>query len=181
MKHLFFALLTCAASSTLHAGMTVLINAADAQKITAPMRLVKLNDTDTEKPAKPVAGAADETYLEIPQGAGKPPEAAGDASFSFTVDKKGTYYLWARVWWTDGCGNSIGVSIDDGKAFILGQDATYKQWHWVKVKGRLSQLNLDAGDHVLTLSNREDGVAIDQILLTRNTRYVPVGIEKNSP
>lgn len=180
MKRFFFALLACAAPSVLHAGMNVLINAGGAQKINAPMRLVKLNDKEAVKPAKPIADAADETYLEIPQGAGKPPEVNGDASLAFTIDTKGTYYLWARVWWMDGCGNSFGMSIDGGKEFILGQDATYKKWHWVKIKARLSQLNLDAGEHVLKISNREDGVAINQILFTRNKRYVPVGIEKNT-
>jgi len=159
------------------AGMNTLIEASSAAAVTAPMRLVDTSDKENA-PKKIIAGAAEGKYLEIPQGVGKPPEVKGDATLSFAVAKKGTYYLWARVWWLDGCGNSFGVSIDDGKEFTLGQDATYKKWHWVKVKARLSQLNLEAGEHTIKISNREDGIAVDQILFTTNKRYVPVGIEE---
>lgn len=180
MKPLFCAFFLLACGSVSQAGMNILIEAGSAREIHAPMRLVKLSDDTSEKPAKPIKGAAHDTYLEIPQGAGKPPAVNGDASLPFKIDQKGTYYLWARVWWMDGCGNSFELSIDDGKAFILGQDATYNRWHWVKIKARLSQLKLDVGEHVLKIANREDGVAVDQILLTRNKRYVPVGIEESA-
>ena len=116
-------------------------------------------------------------YLEIPEGVGKPPDVNGDATLEFSLEKAGTYVLWCRVWWLDGCGNSIGIAIDGGKDFTFGQDATYKKWHWVKSPPRLEQLTLPAGKHTLKLMNREDGIAIDQILFTTNTRYVPVGIE----
>jgi hypothetical protein len=156
--------------------MNVLLEAENASEVNAPMKLVKAGDSAAGQ--KMIEGASGDAYLTVPQGAGKPPEVQGDCTLKFKVDKSARYYLWARVWWLDGCGNSVGVSIDGAKEFTLGQDATYKKWHWVPVKARLSQLQLSAGEHSLKISNREDGVAIDQILLTRNKRYVPVGIEE---
>ena len=156
--------------------MNVLLDAAAAVNVQAPMRKVEVKAGQTEA-SKAIPGAAGGVYLEIPQGAGKPPDVQGEAAFEFVVDKPGTYYLWARVWWLDGCGNSLGMSLNGEKEFTFGQDATYKQWHWVKAPARLSQLNLQAGKQTLKVANREDGVAIDQILITRNKRYVPVGIE----
>lgn len=167
------------ASSSLvgFAGMNVLIESKDAKEVSPPMRHV-VGGGQADGSAKLIPGAAGNAYLEIAQGAGKPPDVQGGALFEFTVDTKDTYYLWARVWWLDGCGNSLGMSINGEKEFTFGQDATYKQWHWVRAPLRLSQLDLNAGKHTLRLSNREDGVAVDQILITRNKRYVPVGIEK---
>ncbi len=174
----FFALLLSAwlPATLASASMNVLIEATAAKTITPPMLLVNAAAPGADA-AKTIKGAANDTYLTIPLGAGKPPEVGGDASFEFEVDQAATYILWARVWWTDGCSNSLFMSIN-GAQFAFGQDATYRQWHWVKATGRLPQLDLKKGKHTLTISNREDGVAIDQILLTRNRRYVPVGIEK---
>lgn len=161
--------------SATFAGMNVLIEAESADDIGEPMRQVKA--AEQPEGAEVLKDAAEDAYLEIPQGAGKPPEVTGHAVFKFSVDKSDRYYLWVRAWWLDGCGNSVGVSLDGRKEFTLGQDGTYKKWHWVTVKGRLGQLELNKGEHTLKLTNREDGIAIDQILLTRNKRYVPVGRE----
>jgi hypothetical protein len=154
----------------------VCFEAEDAQDIAAPIKLV--TKAASEEDAACVKGASGGAFLEIPEGAGKPPEVAGGkAVFTFDVPKDGSYYLWARVWWNDGCGNSIAMSIDGAKPFTFGQDATYKCWHWVKSPPRLSQLKLKAGTHTLTLTNREDGLRIDQILLESNRRFVPIDIE----
>ncbi len=159
------------------ASMNVLIEAQSAIKTTPAMRVVDTSDKENLPPVV-IEGASGGAYLEIPHGAGKPPEVGGEAVYTFTIEQPGTYHFWARAWWFDGCSNSVGVSINGAPDFVLGQDATYKQWHWVRARGRLAQLDLKAGEHTLKLSNREDGIAIDQILLTRNRRYVPVGIEK---
>jgi hypothetical protein len=57
------------------------------------------------------------------------------------------------------------------------EDSTYKTWHWVHSPPRLPQLALPAGPCTLTVQNREDGVRIDQLLLTTDRRYIPVDIE----
>ena len=127
-----------------------------------------------------IDGASGGRYLQIPQGAGKPPENDGRARLQFEVRKAGTYQLWARVWWLDGCGNSIGFALNGSKSFTFGQDASYGKWHWVQAPRRLQQLELEPGIDVLEISAREDGVAVDQILLTLNRRYVPVGVEESA-
>lgn len=128
----------------------------------------------------PVQISADEsasalTCIEIQQGAGV---TKGSVQYTFQIQKKAVYYIWMRVWWLDSCGNSITVEIDSNKGklkpFTLGQDGTYKKWHWVKAKVRLA---LSEGEHTLLLTNREDGIKIDQILLSSDRRVVPVGIE----
>jgi hypothetical protein len=170
-------LLSLLAGASASAGVGVLIDASKPSSVEEPARIVRKGET--ELPAdKFVAGADADDYFEIPQGVGKPPEVAGSATYEFEVAGKGDYYLWIRAWWLDGCGNSIGVQFDDGPELVLGQDATYKKWHWVKLKGRASKIELAGGKHALKLANREDGVAIDQILVTKNKRYVPVGVEK---
>lgn len=124
-----------------------------------------------------VSGASGENYLALPQGSGNPPAVtAGKAVYDITIPADGTYTLWLRGWWDDSCGNSVSVQIADLPVFMV-EDSTYKTWHWVKSPPRLSQLQLKAGPLRLALLNREDGVRIDQILLTSDRRYVPVDIE----
>ena len=126
-----------------------------------------------------IAGASG-PYLEIPEGAGNPPKVeAGKAVFTVDVPEGGTFTLWCRVWWEGECSNSFTVQLDDQAPFLFGENATYRTWHWVKypVARITPPLRLEKGPHVLRVSNREDGVRLDQILLSPNKRFVPVGIE----
>jgi len=149
-------------------GIKICFEAESATAVEAPMVVV----------SNGVEGASG-AYLEIPEGAGNPPKVeAGKAVFTVDVPEDGAFTLWCRVWWEDECGNSFTVKIDDQPAFLFGEDATYKTWHWVRSPPRLVPLQLAAGPATLTLHNREDGVRIDQILLTTDRRRVPVGIEE---
>ena len=172
---LFFAAVSA------QAGGTVCFEAESAKALTAPMRVVNVVKPPPEAKEPPVKGASGESYIEIPEGAGKPPEAGGTATYAFEISDPGTYYLWCRVWWADGCGNSVGMKIDSAPAFTFGQDATYKSWHWFRAPLKLQQLELTKGAHTLTVSNREDGVILDQILFVKERRYVPVDIEAITP
>lgn len=137
-----------------------------------------------EKPVAAVSGAkeADKTsraasgggYLDIPQGAGGCVDVGGTATYEIVVPKNGEYTLWIRAWWLDSCGNSIAISIDGGPKRIIGNDRTYKRWHWVKCRAKLK---LEKGKRTLTLANREDGVKIDQLLFTTDPEAIPVDIE----
>ena len=129
-----------------------------------------------------IDAASAKAFLEIPEGKGNPPKLTrGAATLTFSIEKGGTYTLWARVYWNGECSNSFSMHIDDNPPFSFGQNATYKNWHWVKSPPRLAQLTLKSGTHTLTLANREDGVRIDQVMLTSNRRLVPVGIEALRP
>ncbi|HON46196.1 MAG: hypothetical protein KBI41_08615 [Kiritimatiellae bacterium] len=150
-------------------GIKICFEAESATAVEAPMVVV----------SNGVEGASG-AYLEIPEGAGNPPKVeAGKAVFTVDVPEDGAFTLWCRVWWEDECGNSFTVKIDDQPAFLFGEDATYKTWHWVKypVARTTPPIKLAKGSHTLTFHNREDGVRLDQVLLSADKRFVPVEIE----
>lgn len=168
------ALLALAALSPVRAAERVCLEAEHAESIEPPMEIVHVDaDADADQA---VSGNA---YLQIARGKGNPPEMPhGAAEIAFSVREAGEYRLWCRVWWTDGCGNSFTVRINDGKPFSFGLNSVFRRWHWVSAPPRLPQLKLEPGTHRLRIENREDGVRIDQILLTNDRRFVPVGIER---
>jgi hypothetical protein len=155
----------------------VCFEAESATKIEPPMELVRegaRSDADSVKALKEASGHC---YLEIAEGKGNPPKVTtGSAAFAFEIAEPGDYILWCRVWWGDECGNSFTMKIDAAVPFSFGQDATYKSWHWVK-SASVQQLSLSKGRHTLEIHNREDGVRVDQVLLVKDRRYVPVDIE----
>lgn len=117
--------------------------------------------------------------LSVPEGSGKPGEGAGlgkevfgKATYTVQIPQSGKYVFWGRANWDDGCGNSCAFSIDDGRPWEFN-DSVYRSWHWVK--GLV--LELSAGQHKIVIYNREDGVKLDQFLLTTDAAYLPTGIE----
>lgn len=124
-------------------------------------------------------------YLDVPdRSCGENKEdLRGTATYTIHVKETGAYKLWLRVWWLDGCGNSVWAQIDGKpqasgheKGLVIGEDGTYKRWGWRTAKK--FKFRLKAGDHKLVLYVREDGPRIDQILLTKDAEYIPVRIEK---
>ena len=151
------------------AGHRLCLAAVSAGTVEAPMVVV----------SNGVAGASG-PYLEIPEGAGNPPKVtAGKAAFTVEIPEDADYTLWARVYWDDECSNSFTVAFDGQPGFLFGEDATYKAWHWVKypVSYTAKPVRLTKGQHTLTFRNREDGVCLDQVLLSADKRFVPVDIE----
>ena len=73
---------------------------------------------------------------------------------------------------------SFTIQIDDGAPFLFGEDTTFNVWHWVRypVSRMAKPVVLSKGRHTIIFRNREDGVALDQFLLTTEKRFVPVGI-----
>ena len=110
-------------------------------------------------------------FLDIPWDQNKT-KGVGQAVVRVNVKKAGTYYLWARTFWANGCGNSIGVGVNGGSSITLGEDGTYDKWHWVGGKTRVS---LKAGTNTFVIKNRETGVRVDQIFLCEDGDYTPVG------
>lgn len=156
---------------TLHArGLKVCFEAETAKTLESPMGVV----------SNGIEGASG-TYLEIPEGAGNPPKLqSGKATFEIEIPEQGNYTLWCRVWWEGECSNSFTLQFDDQPACLFGEDATYRAWHWVKypLSRTARRITLTQGKHTLTLLNREDGIRIDQILLSTDTRFVPIEIEQ---
>ncbi len=151
-------------------GARICIEAEDAESIEEPMCLVS-NGIGR------VSGAA----ISIPEKAGNPPERCeGAASYTLEIPERGSYTLWCRVWWNGECSNSFTVRIDDKPPILFGENATYKSWHWVKypIARTSPRIDLDAGKISFRIENREDGIMVDQIILSADRRFVPVDIEK---
>ena len=116
-------------------------------------------------------GASKNSALNIPRGsgAGWRGEAGGKAVYNVDLSKDSMLNLWMRTQWTDGCGNTFFVSVNNGKKMIIGNDAIFNTWHWVSI----GNLSLKKGRNLIEISNREDGVALDKILLTNDNEFKP--------
>lgn len=148
------------------------INADAVLKTTPPFQVVAGTNGTT----------ASAKILEVLDNAGKPPEGKepsmeyGGAVFQVDVPSDDQYRIWLRVWWEGSCGNTVSVQIDDEKKSVTaGNDSAYSTWHWVSVPRVYA---LVKGTHVITVLNREDGIKLDQILVTNDANYTPSGIEK---
>ncbi len=115
-------------------------------------------------------------FLDIPWDKNKT-KGIGSATYRVNVKSAGTYYLWARTFWANGCGNSIAMSVNGGTTLTLGEDGTYDKWHWV---GGTSghRVKLNAGVNTFVIKNRETGVRVDQVFLSQDGNYTPTGIRK---
>ncbi len=145
------------------------INAAAAVKRFTP-------PFDKEKKA----GASGPLVLAIPDLKGKPPEGAkpgmkyGGAEFEIDMPRNMTCNVWMRVWWAGSCGNSLYYRHWDGTTIAVGNDGTYHAWHWLKVP---ETYHFKKGKNRFYVLDREDGIYLDQIVITGDLEYVPQGIE----
>ncbi len=125
------------------------------------------------------SGASSGKYIEVPNGSGNtysPSRDTGYAMYSFDVPTAADYVIWGRILAKGGGDNSFFVSIDDGTPATWHTQES-ETWIWDAV----TDLNgtepviyhLAAGQHVLTLYQREDGTKIDKFLITKNIEYVP--------
>ena len=136
----------------LAAGVTLCLE-AEAGKLTDPVTLYKSKDC---------SGAAG---IEVPEGAnpkaeeGKPPpKLTGECTLTFKVPKDGTYSLWARAWWLDGCGSSLPSRWMAATA--QRSAAATMRWHWCE-----APLQLTAGTYARA-AQHGGWCAPDQIFLT---------------
>ena len=166
------------AAATARAGDIICLEAESAQTVQPPMESVTVAGNATVQARKGMPEVSGGAFLQIAEGKGNPPKLnTGEADYTFVVQTAGQYFLWCRVWWEGECSNSFSMSLDGNTPFVFGEDGTYNAWHWVQAPKGLKQLNLTVGRHTLRIMNREDGVGLDQILLTDSKRVVPVGIQ----
>ncbi len=176
ISYLLSPICTLAAlAATAARAANVLVEAETAVETEAPMVCVT-NEVATGDVGHTASGGA---WLSIPEKAGNPPKLEkGFAKFEVEIPSDGGWYLWARVLWDGECSNSFTIQIDDGAPFLFGEDTTFNVWHWVRypVSRMAKPVTLSKGRHTIVFRNREDGVALDQFLLTTEKRYVPVGV-----
>jgi hypothetical protein len=118
-------------------------------------------------------GASNGLAICVDEGAGS--ECAfergrsGSAVYRLQLADGGSCYVWLRVYFNSLCSNSVYVQVGTGRQTGVMSDVL-RRWHWT----RCGPLALKAGENLLTIGNREDGIAIDQVLLTSaDTRLEP--------
>ena len=94
-----------------------------------------------------------------PQSA--PSEKSGVLRVPFRVTQDAKYYLFVRVNCPSADDDSFWVKLDDGP-FAMANGLRTNGWEWVK----LDAINLEPGEHTLTMTYREDGAKLDRIGLT---------------
>ena len=100
----------------------------------------------------------------------------GAARYAFTVDRAGTYYVWGRVLAPYGGNDSFKVQVDDGPSRSWNGMQHQDGWHWEVMhdsEGEVFRFELGPGEHALSLRYREDGSAIDRLLITDDPAFHP--------
>jgi hypothetical protein len=111
------------------------------------------------------------------------PGMAGILSYKIHINTPGRYYVWARIYSTNGEDNGLHVGID-GQWPESGQRLQWiakDQWVWGSKQrteevhiGEPYKLYLDIdqpGPHTITFSMREDGTEFDKWLMTTNREF----------
>jgi len=109
--------------------------------------------------------ASGQYVLEIPEGSGK---GLGQVKYVVDVPETGWYIITARVFWTDGCSNSLGFVVN-GQNFLLASDV-FNQWHELSSQ---RAVELSKGTHEVVVRNTEDGVRLDWWSLRKTFRTDP--------
>ncbi len=149
-----------------------------------------------------IAGASGGAYLEIlpdtrrdhgdelVHGVNFSNEPGRMAILSYQVhfNTPGTYWLWARAFCTTSEDNGLHFGIDGEwpESARRWQTVTRDRWHWKSaqrteevhtgVPGILTLEVPKAGRHVIEVSMREDGTALDKILLVNRKDFEPEGL-----
>lgn len=118
------------------------VEAEAATEVQAPFAVVSLSD------------ASGGQGLVVPDRSGK---GRGSAQFVVQVPKAGTYALYARVYWDDGCSNSLAFRIAGQPTVVLASE-TYERWHTLEAG---HPLTLPQGELRVELMNLEDGIRLD--------------------
>jgi hypothetical protein len=122
-----------------------------------------------------VAGPDLGVTIETPD-VGTATELRFDVAFATT----GTYVVWVRGWAAGGGGDSVHIGLDGEGAttaanvYGFGPDG----WSWSHLRGGGGIATLEvttAGVHTVHVWMREDGFALDRLILTVDVAYVPSG------
>ncbi len=121
-----------------------------------------------------VAGPDRKQVVEAP-GRGTSPGLVYGVRF----DEPGTYYVWVRVWADGTEDNSVHLGLDGApqRSSLRIETQRYDRWQWTSdIRGRRDRASLEVerpGLHSLHLWMREDGMYVDQILLSRDPDFEP--------
>ena len=116
----------------------------------------------------PANDASGNRVLAVAPGKGK-----GEGIATYRLEGLGAvpHTVWIRVLWEDGCGNSIGLVAGDRRMIVT--DELYAKWHWLSAS---RQLTPTAGKLEFALHSLEDGIKIDQIVVSPEAGFAPYGV-----
>ena len=97
--------------------------------------------------------------LVIPLNSGK---GVGRAEYKISVPENGMYRARVRVYWEDGCSNSLRFLCMGGKQIFASE--RFKEWHTLNSR---KTFELPAGDQLVTVENTEDGIKLDYFELEK--------------
>ncbi|MBU1197568.1 hypothetical protein KJ765_03565 [Candidatus Micrarchaeota archaeon] len=123
--------------------------------------------------------SSNEHYAVVPEDQGN---YVGTISYDFYIPGFGDFYLWGRVKSPSTASNSFYVTMDDQTEYTWdtpSADGTIYVWDLANSRDPdIDPLlfSLAAGEHTLTIRNREDGTWLDRLLLTSDLDYVPTGL-----
>lgn len=134
------------------------------------------------------AQASRGAYVEVTDRADdldRPPRT-DPAVYTFETSHAGRHLVWARVRIRSNDHDSIWLRMDSTRWIRWNNIEPGDQWHWVPVQdadqeGRPIAFDLSEGAHQLQLRHREDGIAIDRLLVTRDWNYQPRATGESVP
>ena len=103
-------------------------------------------------------------YICVPGGRGN----GGYAEYLFNIPKSGNYVVWGRTLAIDGGSNSFYVSLDDEYDWTW-HIQTSSEWIWNAPRSYY----LEAGQHRITIRQREKRTKLDKILFSSDPDYIP--------
>lgn len=96
-----------------------------------------------------------------------------ELQYGINFTTTGLYYVWLRGYVPNAAGDSVYVGVDNQVAGSLSGFAP-RRWDWVNNSAQPVTINIiEPGMHTFHLWQREDGLRLDQIVLTTDNTYSP--------
>ncbi len=102
----------------------------------------------------------------------------GESIYTFSVIADGDYSIWGRCYALSSLEDSYEAVVDGGDTLTWHLDPEfYNQWKWQKIshQNQVMQFNLNAGEHQITILQRDINVRLDKIIITNDPSFQPVG------
>ena len=134
--------------------------------------------TDGQEPGASGQGFVESTTTNQGwDGRGNPPKT-GQASATIVVPEAGRYAVWVRMRYQHKDANSVWLRIDDDRTIRVGNEENgYEAWKWVGWQDgqtdRRIIVDLEPGEHQISLIGREKGTAIDAVIVTSDLEMTP--------
>ncbi|MEM7532294.1 MAG: DUF4832 domain-containing protein [Chloroflexota bacterium] len=130
------------------------------------------------KDATMLAGFAGVGYVTIPDGTtgNNTWEKGSEISYDVEIETAGDYYLAVRHNAADGGSDSVYAGFNGsqlGSSHIGVHSSGYNTWHWQRVS---IPVTLQQGINTIQLRRREDGYAVDRLMIAQNLSDLPANL-----